>query len=208
MRRINLKKIGKLGLKIAVIAAILIILPRAISLLAAMPKFRSVENVNHHEIAIILAAEVHPNGTPSAILRDRILTGIELYNHGKVNTLVMSGEAPEPEIMRDYAIEQGVPAEAIILDNYGWRTYDTCYRAENVYNLNETIVVTQFFHLPRTLLLCDQIGVDVVGVPARHKVYWPHQTLWWQTRETLATVLAFSDLYLKSPEVSDLPYGE
>jgi SanA protein len=208
MRRINLKKIGKVGLKIAVTATILILLPRAISLLAAMPKFRSVEDVNRSEVAIILAAEVHPNGRPSAILRDRILTGIELYNHGKVDILVMSGEAPEPKIMRNYAVEQGIPAEAIILDNYGWRTYDTCYRAKNVYDLNETIVVTQLFHLPRTLLLCDQLGVDVVGVPARHKVYWPHQTLWWQARETLATVLAFSDLYLSPPEVSDLPYGE
>jgi SanA protein len=208
MRRINLQKIGKAGLKIAVIATILIMLPRAISLLAAMPKFRSIEDVDTHKIAIILAAEVHPNGRPSAILRDRILTGIELYNRGKVNTLVMSGEAPETEIMRNYAVEQGVPAEAIILDNYGWRTYDTCYRAANVYDLNVTIVVTQLFHLPRTLLLCDQMGIDVVGVPARHKVYWPHQTLWWQARETLATVLAFSDLYLWPPEVSDLPYGE
>jgi SanA protein len=208
MRRINLQKVGKVVLKIAVIATILILLPRAISLLAAMPKLRSVEDVDHHEIAIILAAEVHPNGRPSAILRDRILTGIELYNQGKVDTLVMSGEAPEPEIMRDFAIEQEVPPEAIIVDNYGWRTYDTCHRAKYVRKLEDTIVVTQLFHLPRTLLLCDQMGIDVVGVPARHKVYWPHQTLWWQTRETLATVLAFSDLYLWPPEVSDLPCGE
>lgn len=196
------------GLRIAVIVTILMLLPRAIGLLAAIPKFRSIENVEYHDIAIILAAEVHPNGTPSAILRDRILTGIDLYNGGKVEFLVMSGEAPEPEIMRSYAIEQGIPPEAIILDNYGWRTYDTCYRAANVFDLDETIVVTQLFHLPRTLLLCDEMGIDVVGVPARHKVYWPHQTLWWQTRETLATVLAFSDLYLSPPQVSELPYGE
>jgi SanA protein len=208
MRQNTFQTIGKVGLKIAVVLTILLLLPRVISLLSAMPKFRSVEDVDSYETAIILAAEVHPNGTPSAILRDRILTGIELYNRGKVNMLVMSGEAPEPEIMRNYAVEQGIPPEAILLDNYGWRTYDTCYRARNVYDLEETIVVTQLFHLPRTLLLCSEMGLAVVGVPARHTVYWPHQTLWWQTRENLATVLAFADLYLFPPDVSELPYGE
>jgi SanA protein len=207
MRRISLKTIGKAILKAAVVMTILLVTPRAISLLTAIPKFRSVESVAHYEVAIILAAEVHPNGTPSAVLRDRILTGIDLYKAGKTKTLVMSGEAPEPEIMRTFAIEHGVAPEDIILDDYGLRTYDTCYRAANVYELEETIVVTQLFHLPRTLLLCREMDMEVVGVPAQPTVFWPHQTLWWQTRETLATVLAFSDLYLRPPEVSELPYG-
>ena len=204
-------KIPSFGPKFLVIAlalTLLLILPRAITLLTAIPKFRNVENVNPSEVAIILAAEVHPNGTPSAVLRDRIYAGIDLYNSGKVKTLVMSGDAPEPEIMRTFAIEQGIPTEAILLDNYGLRTYDSCYRAANVFELEEVIVVTQFFHLPRTLLLCSKMGIDVVGVPAQHTVYWPHQTLWWQTRETLATVLAFSDLFLSPPEVSNLPYSQ
>ncbi|MEN8241816.1 MAG: ElyC/SanA/YdcF family protein [Chloroflexota bacterium] len=195
-------------MKIAAVLMILLILPRAASLLLSSSIFETVEDTTNYETAIILAAEVHPNGRPSAVLRDRIEAGIELYNNGKVNTLVMSGESPEPEIMRDYAIEQGVPPEAIQLDNYGLRTYDTCYRAANVFGLEEAIVVTQLFHLPRTLLLCKQMGIEVVGVPARHTVYWPHQTLWWQTRETFATILAFSDLFLSPPEVSDLPYNQ
>lgn len=203
-----MQTIGKAVLKAAVALTILLVTPRAISLLSAVPKYRSVESVEHYEYAIVLAAEVLPNQTPSAVLRDRVLTGVDLYNAGKADILVMSGHDPEPTVMRDYAIEQGVPAEAIILDNYGWRTYDTCYRAAEVFGLDETIVVTQLFHLPRTLLLCREMGIDVVGVPARPIVYWPHQTLWWQTRETLATVLAFSDLYLAPPEVSELPYGE
>jgi SanA protein len=110
--------------------------------------------------------------------------------------------------MREFALQQGIPAAAIILDNYGWRTYDTCYRAAFVEGLDEVIVVTQLFHMPRTLLLCDQLGLDVVGVPAQATVFWPHQTLWWHTRETLATALALSDLYLSPPQVSELPYGE
>jgi SanA protein len=206
MRRIHLATIGTAALKAAVALTILLVTPRAISLLAAIPKFRNVDSVDHYEIAIILAAEVHPNGAPSAVLRDRILTGIELYKAGRADALVMSGETPEPEIMRSFAIQQGIPPEDIILDNYGLRTYDTCYRAANVYQLKETIVVTQLFHLPRTLLLCREMGIDVVGVPAQPTVFWPHQTLWWQTRETLATVLAFSDLYLRPPDVSGLPY--
>ena len=183
-------------------------IPRALSLLTVIPIFRSVETVTHHQVAIILAAEVMPDGRPSAVLRDRILTGIELYNSGRADLLVMSGHDPEPKIMREFALQQGIPAAAIILDNYGWRTYDTCYRAAFVEGLDEVIVVTQLFHMPRTLLLCDQLGLDVVGVPAQATVFWPHQTLWWHTRETLATALALSDLYLSPPQVSELPYGE
>jgi SanA protein len=190
------------------VLTILLVTPRAISLITAIPQFRSVDSVEHHTVAIILAAEVLPNNTPSAVLRDRISTGVELYNTGKADLLVMSGDAPEPEIMRAYAIQQGVPAEDILLDNYGLRTYDTCYRAANIYQLEKTIVVTQLFHLPRTLLLCRQMGIEVVGVPAHPTIFWPHQTMWWQTRETLATILAFSDLFVSPPEVSNLPYGE
>jgi SanA protein len=208
MSQTKFQSIGKAGLKFAAVVTILLILPRAVSLLTAASKFRNVDSVGTYDTAIILAAEVHPNGEPSAVLRDRIEAGINLYNLGKVNTLVMSGEAPEPEIMRSYAIEHGIPPEVILLDNYGLRTYDTCYRAAHIFGLEETIVVTQFFHLPRTLLLCTQMGIDVVGVPAQHTVYWPHQTLWWQTRETMATILAFSDLYLSPPKVSDNPYNQ
>jgi SanA protein len=208
MRRISIQSIGRAAFKAAVFVGILLITPRAISLLAALPKFRSVEQVSHHNVAVILAAEVLPGGIPSAVLRDRILTGIELYNTGKADILVMSGENPEPEIMREFAVEHGVPPGDIILDNYGLRTYDTCFRASQVENLAEVIVVTQLFHLPRTLLLCGSMGLKVVGVPAQPTVFWPHQTLWWQTREALATVLAFSDLYLSPPQVSNLPYGD
>lgn len=208
MRSINFTNLGKAILKAAVLLTIVLLLPRAISLMATLPKYRSVQDVTQYDTAIILAAEVRPNGTPSAVLRDRILTGIELYTSGKVKTLVMSGEAPEPEIMKTFAIQQGIPPEDILLDNYGLRTYDTCYRAANVLGLEEAILVTQMFHLPRTLLLCQSMGIEVVGVPAVPTVFWPHQTLWWHTRETMATMLAISDLYLYPPQVSSLPIGD
>lgn len=208
MRRLNSARLATAALKVAVIVIILLVAPRAYSLISAIPYFSSIDDADHTQVAIILAAEVHPNGTPSAVLRDRILAGVALYDTGKVTTLVMSGRDPEPEIMRSNAVSQGVPADSILLDNYGLRTYDTCYRAANVFGLEEAIVVTQLFHLPRTLLLCRQMGVDVVGVPAQPTVFWPHQTLWWQTRETLATILAISDLYLHAPDVSLKPYGE
>lgn len=208
MGRIKIPLLGKAGFRTMIAGIILLLLPRAIALLAAEPHYSGVTQVEHHTTAIILAAEVLPNGTPSAVLRDRIMTGVELYQAGKADILVMSGQSPEPEIMRTYALQQGIPAEAILLDNYGLRTYDTCYRAVKVYGLETAIVVTQLFHLPRTLLLCRHMGLDAVGVPAHPTVYWPHQTLWWQTRETLATALAFSDLFLFHPEVSSLPYGE
>jgi vancomycin permeability regulator SanA len=85
--------------------------------------------------AIIFGAGLRRDGTPTAMLRDRVLTGAELYFSGKVDKLLMSGDNRfvdynEPEAMRQFALSVGVPAEAIVLDYAGRRTYDTCYRAK------------------------------------------------------------------------------
>jgi vancomycin permeability regulator SanA len=101
--------------------------------------------------------------------------------------------------MRRYALSLGVPAEDIVLDNAGTRTYDTCYRAKAVFGLDSALLVTQRFHLPRALFLCNVLGIDASGVEANNLNYRRISLIIWNVREQLATVAAFLDLYVDKP---------
>jgi len=105
----------------------------------------------------------------------------------------------EPESMREYAMDLGVPEEAIVLDHGGSRTYDTCYRARAVFGLDSALLVTQGFHLPRALFVCNALGLRAEGVPAANRRYWPLMSLIWNVREQFATVAALVDVYVSRP---------
>jgi SanA protein len=132
------------------------------------------------------------------------MTAAQLYVNGKVEKLLMSGDNStldynEPLAMLEYALSLGVPREAIVLDYAGRRTYDTCYRARAVFGVEKAILVTQDFHLPRALFLCNALGLEAVGVEASNFYYLKRSRLIWNTRELLATFGAFVDVYVKKP---------
>ena len=134
------------------------------------PAIYTLADAPARRVAIVLGARVYPNGRLSGMLRDRVDTAIELYKAGKVQKLLMTGDNShvdynEPDAMKAYAVAQGVPAADIQPDYGGRRTYDSCYRAKAVFQVDEAIVVTQGFHLSRVLFLCTELGVDAVGVP-------------------------------------------
>ena len=177
---------------------------RIVIILVAQTKTFTAEDVPVRRVAIVFGAEVKKDGTPSAVLRDRVQTAVELYKNGKVEKLLMSGDNRfvdynEPESMRQYAISLGVPDEAIILDYAGRRTYDTCYRAKEIFQVDSAILVTQGFHLPRALFLCNAFGVEAVGVKADNYYYLKRLRLVWYIRETLATTQAVWDVYVRHP---------
>ncbi len=179
-------------------------LVRFVVVLVAKPKTFSVDDVPVRRVAIVFGAEVKRDGTPSAVLRDRVKTAVELYKSGKVEKLLMSGDNRfvdynEPEAMRQYAVSLGVPDEAIALDYAGRRTYDTCYRAREIFQVDSAILVTQGFHLPRALFLCNSFGVEAVGVKADNYYYLKRLRLVWYIRETLATTQAVWDVYVAHP---------
>ena len=155
-------------------------------------------------VAIVFGAGLTRSGTPTAILRDRVQTGAQLYFAGKVEKLLMSCDNRfdgynEPEAMRQYALSLGVPDEAIVLDYAGRRTYDTCYRAKAIFGLDSVLLVTQAFHLPRALFLCSALGLKAAGVEANNRRYWPLSLLVWNVREQFATLGAFVDVYVSRP---------
>lgn len=164
----------------------------------------SVESVPQRRIAIVFGARVYGNGRLSAMVRDRVDTAIDLYNQGKVDKLLFSGDNSiasynEPADMMAYAIAQGVDPAAIQPDYGGRRTYDSCYRAAHIFQVDEAILVTQRFHLPRALLLCSALGIDSSGVAADRHVYGARSIAWSESREVPALVVALVDLVRRAP---------
>jgi SanA protein len=109
-------------------------------------------------------------------------------------------EYNEPGAMREYALALGVPDEAIVLDYAGRRTYDTCYRAREIFGIKEAILVTQNFHLPRALYVCNFLGIRAYGVPADQRRYTRRSILWWNLRETPATLVALWEVHVTRPQ--------
>jgi vancomycin permeability regulator SanA len=127
-------------------------------------------------IAIVFGAKVWDDGSPSNTLNDRVLTSVELYRAGRVKKLLMSGDRSgenydEPAAMKKLALSLGVPESDIILDNDGKKTYDTCYRAKEIFEVQKAILVTQDYHQARALYLCNNLGVDSIGITANRRKY-------------------------------------
>lgn len=168
-------------------------------------KTRLPADVSDAPVALVLGAGLNRDGTPGRVLSDRVQTAAELYFAGKVEKLLMSGDNStdyynEPGAMREYALFLGVPDEDIVLDYAGRRTYDSCFRAKAIFGVDELIVVTQAFHLPRALFLCHAFNIDAEGVPADEAYYQRSSYTFWWVREVFASVKAYWDVYLIHPE--------
>jgi SanA protein len=194
-----------LVLFLLVIVLVLGIGPRLMTRWYAGPRMYNPQNAPHVRVAIVFGAGLWRDGSPSPVLRDRVATAADLYFSGKVEKLLMSGDNTtvhhdEPGAMRDFALSLGLPDEDIVLDYAGRRTYDTCYRAGEIFNIDSAILVTQAFHLPRALYTCNMLGVKAVGVPADLRQYRGSSLAFWNFRETIATVVALWEVHVSFPE--------
>ena len=136
-------------------------------------------------MAIVFGAGITADGRPMPALADRVWTAVELYNAGKVEKLLMTGDNRfvdynEPQAMKEYALARGVSDEDIVLDYAGRRTYDSCYRARHIFGVREAVLITQHFHLDRALYICDKLGIDAVGVAADRRPYAAIRYWWWR----------------------------
>jgi SanA protein len=199
-----LKFVRNLLLALAALGLLTLLLPRLITTVYSWTRIYTMESAPAERVAIVFGAGLTRDGYPTVILRDRVETAAQLYFAGKVQKLLMSGDNRfenynEPGAMRDYAVRLGIPADAIVLDYAGRRTYDTCYRAKAIFGLNTALLVTQQFHLPRALFECNALGVQASGVAADNRHYWPPLLWIWNIREQLATIGAFVDVYVSKP---------
>jgi SanA protein len=162
-------------------------------------------DVPREKIAIVFGAGLTHSGNPTPILIDRVTTAAQLFFSGKVEKILLSGDNSyvnynEPGAMQKYAMSLGVPKDALVLDYAGRRTYDTCYRAKNIFQVDEAILVTQNFHLPRAMFTCDELGIKVTGISADLRKYHLSSLIPWQIRETLANFAAILDVTLFHPK--------
>ena len=165
--------------------------------------YESIEAVPPRPVALVLGAGLWPDGSLTPVLADRVTTAADLYQAGKGEKLLCSGDNRrvdynEPAAMKAYAVRLGVPEEDVVLDYAGRRTYDSCYRARAIFGVERAVVVTQRFHTARSLYTCEALGLDVVAVTANRRVYAARQVVW-KTREYLALVLAWWDVNVRHP---------
>lgn len=186
------------------IAAAAVLVPRLVTMVYAFSRTYSTETSPVRPVAIVFGAGLRRDGTPTLVLRDRVETAVELYKQGKVSKLLMSGDNRfeyynEPEAMRQYARQLGIPDEDIVMDYAGRRTYDTCYRAGAIFGIKQAVLVTQLFHLPRAIYTCNNLGVEAVGVEADRTYYRKVTRLFWTMRELPATLTALVEVHLTHP---------
>lgn len=130
-----------------------------------------LDSIPKRKVAIVFGARVYKDGRMSPYLRDRTQTAINLYKAGRVSELLMSGgrgvaRLDEADTMAQFAEKQGVPASAILLDHKGVNTRATCVNAKQQFHLSSATLVSQGYHIPRAIIVCDNVGVQSIAVTA------------------------------------------
>lgn len=158
----------------------------------------------HKQAALVLGARVYSDGSLSGIFQDRVDRAISLYRNNKVEKILVSGDHgqdnyDEVNAAKDYLLEENIKEEDIFLDHAGFDTYDSLYRAKEVFDANSLIIVTQDFHLERALYIANKLDINSCGVSADlHRYYGENKR---QAREVLAKVKAWFDITFNSSPV-------
>lgn len=176
-----MSKIKKIVLILSVILLVLVLVVLGINgyiKSSTKNQITSVEessNLEDIDCIIILGAGIWGD-KPSPMLEDRLLQGIELYNNNVSTKIIMSGdhgreEYDEVNIMKEFAIEKGVPSENIFMDHAGFSTYESIYRAKEIFEADKIVIVTQKYHLYRALHIANSLGIEAYGVGADPRQY-------------------------------------
>jgi vancomycin permeability regulator SanA len=148
-------------------------------------------NLEDVDCILVLGAGVWNDNRPSAMLEDRLEEGIRLYQRGISNRLLMSGdhgrrEYDEVNVMKRFAMEEGIPSSDIFMDHAGFSTYESMYRARDIFEADKIVIVTQEYHLYRALYIADRLGIEAYGVASNPRVYAGQNNR--ELRENLARV--------------------
>ena len=173
-----MKKLLKYGIIVIIIIAIIVLgmnLYVRISTNKQIIKENDYTELSDVDCIIILGAGIWGD-KPSPMLEDRLLEGIKLYQNSVSDKIIMSGdhgrrEYDEVNIMKNYAIEKGIPSENIFMDHAGFSTYESIYRAKDIFEAKKVVIVTQEYHLYRALYIANQLGLEAYGVGADPRQY-------------------------------------
>ncbi len=152
------------------------------------------EKLDDVDCIIVLGCFVKEDGTPGNILADRLKTGVELYKNGVAPKIIMSGDHSSEQYnevasMKNYAVNAGVPSEDIFMDHAGFSTYETMYRAKEVFKAKKVVIVTQEYHLYRSVYIAEKLGMEAYGVASEYELD--------ESREVLARCKDFMTTIIK-----------
>ena len=133
-------------------------------------------NLDDVDCIIVLGCLVKNNGNPSDMLADRLERGIDLYKNGAAPKIIMSGDHgktdyDEVNAMKQIAIDAGIPSSDVFMDHAGFSTYESIYRAKEIFEADKIIIVTQEYHLYRALYIAEKLGIEAYGVNADYHTY-------------------------------------
>lgn len=196
-------RLGWMG--VLILVALTLVLDRYVDWATRNLRFSDPEQVPAKPVAIVFGAAVYRNGKLSPMLAARVQQAAEAYRFGRVQKILMTGDNSrtdydEVTAMKRYAITLGVPAEIIHLDYAGFSTYESCYRAREIFGVREAIVITQGYHLARAVYTCVHLGMDIVGLETDDRGVYSAATMQrHELREVFATAKALWDLHLRKP---------
>ena len=132
--------------------------------------------LNDVDCIIVLGCQVRDDGSLSDMLHDRLARGVEVYHAGAAPKLLMSGDHGQDDYdevgaMKQFAMENGVASVDVFKDHAGFSTYETMYRAKEIFQAKKVVIVTQEYHLYRAVYIAEQLGMEAYGVSADLRSY-------------------------------------
>jgi vancomycin permeability regulator SanA len=149
---------------------------------------------------LVLGCGVRDDGSPSAMLYDRLQRSVEMYEAGVSDRLLMTGDHgrenyDEVAVMKSFAVDAGVPSEDVFMDHAGFSTYESMYRAKEIFQAKKVIIITQEYHLYRAIYIAESLGLEAYGVAADYRAYYGQTKR--DIREVLARVKDFGTSMIK-----------
>jgi vancomycin permeability regulator SanA len=157
-------------------------------------------NLEDVDCIIVLGCLVKSDGSPSDMLSDRLERGIDLYKKGAAPKIIMSGDHgrvdyDEVNAMKQIAVDSGIPSSDVFMDHAGFSTYESIYRAKEIFEADKIIIVTQEYHLYRALYIAEKLGIEAYGVNSDYRTYWGQSKR--DVREILARCKDFCNMIFK-----------
>lgn len=194
-----------MGIFVSLLIIFVLTISVTISIVNSYKKYiYNLEDIPNDNYAIIvLGAGVRNDGTPSDILADRLETSLEVYRSNLGNVFILSGdhgseEYNEVRAMKDYIMKDNIDKKIIFMDHAGFSTYDSMYRAKEIFKVEKAIVVTNEYHLPRALYIARKLGIEAYGIKSDKRGYQLMDR--YKKREVLAKLKDFVYVNILKPE--------
>lgn len=166
--------------------------------------YKTIDELPEKQTVIILGAYVHDDRL-SKVLEDRVVAGADVYTAGKTMKILLSGDHgqldyDEVNSMRKYVMKNyiNIPPQDIFMDHAGFDTYDSMFRAKEIFKIENAIIITQNFHINRAVFIANKLGINAVGLSVNESKYPKIVLLKWHLRESLSRVKAFGDILFHS----------